>query len=280
MEDDENKKDPLNSLLNSLGLSGKKQSNKQVDNLPEAYKECNMIYKSVHNTLELPIYLGVDTKENKFYIGFGNENPFLLSKEEIIYMMTALGALVSKGLEEQYGKTPEEIHKEVNSSSKDITFSKGEGYPDKATAELKKKVAEDQGFDELSEEDKQKLDEIKGNLEEVQNMQEQAEEYTKNMSPEEKSQYLKDIAKKQEELLAKKAREFERSLLGSIEEEDSITYNYDYFKDIHEKEGQAALKEELAKIPKEERQEIIDKIIQEAKLKKQQKPNDNDEKGN
>lgn len=275
-EKEESNQDPVNRLLNSMGID--MDNPVETAELPSAYDNCTMVYKSAHKKKGLPIYIGVDKKKSLFYVGFGADaNPLCINKEEAIYMITALGALISQGLKDQFGKELSDIEKEVEHISKDIVFSAGKSSGKTSASDLKQQIESEDAPDDA--EVTKIMEEIKGNVEEIESMAEQVEEYTKNMTPEEKKEYVNKLTKKREELLAKKAREFERSLLGTIEEEESITYNYDYFQQIHHKHGPEALKEELAKIPnKEERQEIIQKIIAEAKLKKQQqKPSNNNE---
>lgn len=276
------KKDGLRKkLYEILGMDSDKASDGEV---PEGYESCTSMYRAVHKKLGKEIHLGIDKPADKYYVGFGSNPPFILNEDELIYMMTGMSALTTESLKDNTGKDMKGIASAAMKCNAEIKLSKGSitnsdpGKEDGAetSEELKKKIYEEEETEESSkkeEEIKKNMEEIKGDLEEIKNMSEQVDEFTKKMSPEEKKAYIEDLNRKHEEQLAKKAREFERSLLGSIEEEENVTYNYDYFKDIHEKQGAAALKEELAKLPKEERQEIIDKIKAEYKIKQQQTTN-------
>lgn len=258
--------------------------------IPVAYRRCKVVYRATFDDDNLPVYLGIDAGGNDLFLGFGTDDPYQFKYEQGLYLVGAITSLVNKAHVEQKGHANIDplmppIMKRLNLATAENkspvtgdSDSKGKPEDKESTAEssldeLKKTIYDNT---EDSEEAEAVMEELKGSLEEVKNMASEAAEFTKNMSEEERNEYMKEIAEKEEQLIAKKAREFERNLMGTLEQEDETTYNYNYFKDIHAKHGQAALKEELAKIPKDERNDIIEKIKSEYKIQKQKKDSTNE----
>lgn len=136
----------------------------------------------------------------------------------------------------------------------------------------KKQAAHEEQLEDLENSDAiidEKLSkEIEEQMMEIENFKKDMQRLYEEMSPEERMQYNRELQEKQEELQAKKMREFEKSLLGDIKTEEDITYTYEHFKKILDERGQEAFKEEIAKIPKHLREEIIQKVVKEYKQQK------------
>ena len=90
-----------------------------------------------------------------------------------------------------------------------------------------------------------------------------------SLTPEQREKMEAELSLKREDLIAKRAKEFELELLGEVEIEESVVYDFEYFKNLYEKKGMAFLKEEMAKVPKEEREELTQKIVEHYKAKNQ-----------
>lgn len=90
-----------------------------------------------------------------------------------------------------------------------------------------------------------------------------------NLSPEEKEELAREKAAEMRKQVFDKAAALEKELLGEIKTEPNVSYDYEHFNKIFLEKGTAALKEELAKLPKEERKPMIDKIVAEHKSLKQ-----------
>lgn len=115
----------------------------------------------------------------------------------------------------------------------------------------------------IEEEDESGLEEI------IERMAEMAK-LVSSFSDEQKKEIEKELQKKHEDALLKKSKDFEKELLGKIETEADIEYNYDYFKEIYKNHGIPMLKEEMSKVPKELQGELIAKIVEEFKEQKEE----------
>jgi hypothetical protein len=258
--------------------------------MPKAYKDCKVVYRATLDDHKLPLFVGVDDSEEEYLVGFGTAAPFSLTRRQFFYMIAALSSLMAEAVSENTGMDKDEIQQAMVDMQDDVTFGKGVVDPSSVPAEdkdpsdiegLKGKIfGSDAADDQNIEGSISKLEEMKDTMEEMVSAREDLETMMEGMTEEERKECLKEQHKKEQDALDKKAREFERSLLGVIEEEDETVFNYNYFKEIHEKSGPAALKEELAKIPKEEREEIIQKIMAEYKIKKQQEQKNNEKSDN
>lgn len=82
-----------------------------------------------------------------------------------------------------------------------------------------------------------------------------------NLTPEERDELNKKNAKERQEALFAKAKELEKELLGTIKTEEDIVYNLAHFRKVFKEGKLPALREELAKIPKSMRQDIIDQLV-------------------
>lgn len=240
-------------------------------------------YKDKHS---LAIYTGKNLSTGKFYVALGLQKPWKLTEDQFAFMVS--GLLASIEMMSKLGHTSNndsaqilsgvtgDIHiarstysNSAHSSSEDqqeVDSEKQQAYMD-----LKKAIYdhENDGSDQDTE-----IQEIQKKINDVRALQRAHEAAENEMTEEEREKQKKDLERREMELMAQKNRLFEKRLLGKLEEEEKITYDYNYFKAIHRERGMQALKEELAKIPKEERRDIIEQIKSEHNLKKQQQDNE------
>lgn len=117
--------------------------------------------------------------------------------------------------------------------------------------------------DQLPEDIKEELEEQSAEEKKENAFKEDVKGMIDKMTPEEKEEFLKNQVKEARDEMFENLKKFESELLGEIEVEEDVKYDYDYYKKVFDKGKLPALREELAKIPKEERQAIINKIVEE-----------------
>jgi hypothetical protein len=256
-------------------------------NVPKGFEDCTKLYSANPKGQGLyKVYIGYNPSTNSFHISFGLNNIMTVSKERMLFMMTSFSSLSVNSLISQ-GENLEKIQESCGEIAKDSDFNimdikKGKLY------EPKQKLIRGDADDIKSAINQDELQELEGDtssdkkssaeqdLQEVKALQEDFEEYTKSMTEEEKHLYENELSKKQEEALEEQTSSFEKELLGSIESEEDKEYNFEYFFNIHKTQGSAALKEELSKLSKEDREPMIIKIKEEYKQIKLSKTQSND----
>jgi hypothetical protein len=243
--------------------------------VPEHFRHCDHVYRSVfkHNgRVGYPIYLGV--KDNDIVFSIGLDNPITLDKNTLAYLGITLSNLADTVLTEDLKisdvkKHQAEIADDIEISVRAIDASDALEEEKEALDTLKDQMmgnAEDSldtsGLEEMQKEMTELVEEAKAKFD--------------SMSEQEKKEYAKNLENKLYQIRAKKIKALEKTLLGNLEEEPSITYDYAYFKKIFDEKGVHAFREEIAKIPKDERPAMIKQITEQAK-KEQQKPDNNNE---
>jgi len=162
-------------------------------------------------------------------------------------------------IKEDTKKNQEEETKKVLSDAESTQGGSSESKSnsdDEETEDLvakMKNLRNKQEKDDLTDEE---IEEIKEGIKDV-------EDILNSMSDEEKEEFQKEMLKEQRDNLYEQAKDLEKELLGEIIVEQPVEQNYEYFSKIYENEGKAALKEEMAKLPKQHRSEIIEKIMAE-----------------
>ena len=256
-------------------------------NVPKGFEDCTKLYSANPKGQGLyKVYIGYNPSTNSFHISFGLHNIMIVSKERMLFMMTSFSSLSVNSLISQ-GENLEKIQESCGEIAKDSDFNimdikKGKLY------EPEQKLIRGDADDIKSAINQDELQELEGDtssdkkssaeqdLQEVKALQEDFEEHTKSMTEEEKQLYENELSKKQKEALEEQTSSFEKELLGSIESEEDKEYNFEYFFNIHKTQGSAALKEELSKLSKEDREPMIIKIKEEYKQIKLSKTQSND----
>lgn len=264
---------PLDGLDDILGTPAVK-----TVEMPAGYENCEQVYRASMGQEDMPMYIGVEAGSKNLSVGFNGAAPVSISKKHLFYMVNAFSAMSSKLLKEHYGEGNTEFMEGCKDAAQDMvlaTVKSGDSAEEPMikghnAEELKKALAEEAPDFDNSE----VIEGLTAQIKETEALAAQAEEFTKNMSEEERIAYNKELQKKQNDLLEKKSLEFERTLMGTLEQEEAVNYSFEHYLDIHKAHGSAALKEELSKLPEDEREEVIAKIKEEYKLKRQNQSNE------
>lgn len=264
----------LDDFLNSL--SSKHKISTHADALHIAFKKCDKVYKSTlgnPDLNEMPLYIGKKGEEYLLSFG-GKEAPFELSKYQILYLLSAL----TRVLDEDFKGNGSSLQDEVKISLDEGVVPIIGSNIITPTKETKKSPEDLKEFLERAEKAKEILDSSKGKEGEEEVEEEMSEAYQaakreledfeevyQSFTPEERNKLSQVMSEKSRDLLFEKAKSLEEELLGEIESDPSISYDYSYFKKIYTDKGAEFMREELAKIPKEERKDIINKIVEEVK---------------
>lgn len=259
----------LEDYLNDMAGDAKSSSSVHVAHLAALHKDyqnCSKVYrvnKGNPEHGELPITLAKVKDKDMYLISFGEaEIPFRLNKEELIYMLTGLTKGISEMIKDETGEDVGDLTKEnLKNANTRPSIGIGSFNPGKTLEELQELMKQAKDAQSVLEDDEQIGTD---NYEEAKRQAEDMKEIFDGLSEEEKEVLQKDIREKQEQMLYDRAKALEKDLMGSLQEEQPITYDYAYFKKVHAEQGTEMLREELAKIPREERQDIIDKIVEEA----------------
>lgn len=244
------------------------------------FKSCDKIY---YCTLGNPkdqnllLIIGQTSDEKYILVGFGENDPFVLAEEEFYYLIVAFTSVGNKLFNGDLQKNIDEGLKtgscvptigsgrHPNGSPLNVPESEFEG---KTPVESLEKIKDLMNKKKKAEEAMKDFDEDDIDTPEYNEALKMAEDFSQTLdsfSEEEKKQLAKELSKQNEENIYKKAKALEKDLLGDIEEDEAITYDYRYFKKVFKEQGPEHLREELAKIPKEERPEVIQKIVTEVK---------------
>lgn len=256
-------------------MSSKKEIPIDSNSIAPEFRECESIHKANLGNPEddrLPIYFGYNTKKEEFILQIGEaDNAIFMSKLEYAYFMASLAKLSNEGVMESFSSSTEDFITEQlvkggiklsygNSKDpmEDTTTSKPMGKLSSEDLEnfldtTVKKAKLDSSDDPIDTEEYEELKEQLADFEKIY----------KNLTDEEKAKVEAQMNLRREEMLEEKAKKFEATLLGEIEQEDKIEYTYKYFKQVYDEKGPEFMREELAKIPKAERSAIIKKIVAE-----------------
>ena len=257
----------------------KKDINAQLIAIHPAFAKAKKIFKCVlgdpmHN--ELPIYGAYIEENNSFILSLGEELPIEMSEVHFKYFMKAILKLGSSVYEEDHSDTLQDFlsskDKVGEISEPTIGYGSGIGVTAAGTSGVKKHFTSSKDMEEYLEKLKNAKDRTKEleeqeeiDTEEYKAVKETLEDLQKSyekLSPEEKQAVMEDMSKRKEELLQKTTEEFEKLLKGELEEEPKIELTYEYFKNIYDTKGKDFMREELAKLPPEERREMIKKITE------------------
>lgn len=231
------------------------------------FSECDTIYKSELVSEEGPslaLFLGMVPGKDKILLGFGYERPFVMTERQFLYFSQAHVRLGDEMYKDKKGYSFREAHKKNAKTEERVEMTLGKGdMPKKRSLEDLQELINESGKVKETLENTEDVETEA--YEEAKKAAEDMQEIFDSLSEEEKNALSKDIAKQQEEMLYEQAKALEKDLMGELEEEPKIEYDYHYFKKIREEKGNEVLREELAKIPKEERKAMINKIVEEAK---------------
>lgn len=259
--------------------------------VPSDLKLCNVIYDCSIKGQPYNIYVGVENATRRYHIKFGSTPPLVVSRQRMFFILSSFGALATRAMIDE-GFDNSDMHKIVQESMEDAQFQKLEVENDQMykaedsmvkgnSSELRKDIDQeatedfsDRGDAELDAQGASRSEDLEKELAEIASLKQDFENHTKEMTEEEKEAYEQTLHKKEEEALDKKASEFEKMLLGKIESDDDVEYNFAYFLEVHKTQGAAALKEELTKLPKEDRDPMIAKIKEEWIQMKKSKSNE------
>tara|TARA_R110000772_G_scaffold57842_3_gene130919 strand:- start:336 stop:1175 length:840 start_codon:yes stop_codon:yes gene_type:complete len=270
----------LNDFLDSLPDDGEEQKPdieytnyepgigavgmKIASSLHRSFQQCETISRVTlgnPSNNELPINMGKVKDKDLFLLGIGDgEEPFKMNKKEFLYMLKALNKIGGKIFEDE----GEDLTAELALAKPLIELGSSE-----APKELEDKTIEElQDLLEKAEKLKKSIQEEEPDTpeyEEAVKSSKDMQEIFNSLSDEEKKILEKDIAKQRQDAIYDRAKALEKDLTGDLETEAKIDYNYAYFKKIYKDKGTNFMREELAKIPKEERKDIIDKIVEEVR---------------
>lgn len=223
---------------------------------------------------ELPINMGKVKGKDMFLLGIGDDDaPFKLNKNEFLYLLTSLTKIGGKSFEDEGLVLADEVAKALDSG--DIRSHIGSSDPQNGTKE--RTIEELQELLEKRKEAGKSIQEEEPDTPEYEDAVKSAkdmQEIFESLSPEEKKILEKDIAEQRQNAVFNRAKALEKDLTGDLETEPKIEYNYAYFNKIYKDKGTDFMREELAKIPKEERKAIIDQIVQEVKAESKEAEND------
>jgi len=242
------------------------QKPQNTEHLPEAYKECSQLLRATYgNDTYLPVLMGVSkNNSDKVFFSLGHENPVVMTKEESKYLVNALISLYKELFNEDLG--PKEFHhtgvnifngfdtpedKNVQASKELAQLIDGKEKDIKEVFQKLKAVVKEMTGQELSDE---KIEELSKQKEDLENIFE-------NLSPEEKELLEKQIIEEKRRETEEHFESLEKELLGEIKIEELPEFTFEYFDKIYTDKGIAFLKEELAKLPKTDRQSMIEKFM-------------------
>jgi len=219
-----------------------------------------MFRSTLGETGNLALIFAKVSQKDRYLLGIGDgADPLSLTHNELIYLIRSLSGVSQRTLKKtgtfnQAALTSEDTKPNIKEVSPRTRKTLEEIQDLINTADMAKESLEGDDLDIESEE----YDQAKAAAKDMA-------EIFNSLSPEEKEILDAEMQKKSQELVTQKARALEKMLLGDIKEEQAIVYDYEYFKNIHATKGKEFLREELAKIPKAERKEIINKIVTESK---------------
>jgi hypothetical protein len=205
-------------------------------------------------------------KDDLIRISLGNSMGLDLDYKTAHYLMTELKGHLEPKILANTPTTISDLVIDVDKSTirheLEIDQTLGKAYEQKQIDDLKSKFESEIDEDDINEAQKIK--------QEMESFAEEMKERLDKLDPDEVIAYKKAAEKKFAELSQKKMKSIEKTLLGEIQEEAGIDYDYKYFANVYEKYGRETLREELAKLPKDRREEVINKIKQAEEQKQQQ----------
>lgn len=260
---------------------------KILNGIHKSFENCDVVYMANDGDpgkkISYPIYIGVVKSENLFLLSFGPDMaPFELTQDNLFYMLDAMQATTAAIYNDEMGlneKDFREKFKSVRDKANSLSIGHSGGTkPMMSTEELANFLKSEKGEDVVgaSEEINELIDKVKiaGNKLRKEDLEDSVKEsimqeiedvrsLVDKMPEAEKNAFYKQMAKRTESVLDEKVADLEKELLGDIEIEEEPDFSYAYFEGVFIKKGIQALKEELAKIPKEDRKAIIEKITKE-----------------
>jgi len=245
----------------------------QKSGVHSAFSECDQVFKSTlgdPRNEEMALILGKVKDKEEFYLSFGGYNaPYRMKKNHMLYLVAAITKLTGDLVNKEYKEDLQKILKKgIKDGSCEPVVGIGSGGVKKkeiTPEELKKFLDKVQKAKEVVDEGGDSREEMSEEYESAKKEISDFEDIVNSMTPEEQKILEGEAATKTRELLFDKAKALEKELLGEIVMEESVEYDYAYFKKIYVDKGAEHMREELAKIPKELRKAIIEKIVEEVK---------------
>jgi hypothetical protein len=234
----------------------------------EKFEKVDVSYFEEENSR--PIFTA--QKDDLIRISLGNAMGFDLDYKTACYLVEELTAqLGPKILTNAPGSLADvvaDVEKSTIRHELEIDQTLGKAYEQEKIDKLKSKFEAEIDSDDASEAERIK--------QEMTEFAEEMKQRLEKLDPEEAAAYQKEAEKKFYEMAQKKVKSIEKLLLGEIEEEPAVDYDYKYFANVYEKYGRETLREELAKLPKDRREEVIAKIKKAEQEKQQQNSENND----
>jgi len=256
-------------VLDDFFKKNTKRTELQKESAHVSFGTCDRVYKSTLGDPDLnqmDLLIGKVDGRDKILLSFGSGNPpYVLEKHHYLYLVAALTKVGNKLFEEGF---KQDMKTEITNGLKDgsclpmVGSSIGKSSPseEELTPEelkefLKGKLPDDVKVDDI---DLSSFNEMKEKIEDFEKIME-------SMSDEDRAVLEKAAAAEREKLIYEKAKALEAELLGEIEVEEVKQRDYKFYKKIYIDKGPEAMREELAKLGKEERKSIIDQVIKDLK---------------
>ena len=233
------------------------------EHLPEAYKQCSKVTRATFkDDKHLPILMGISkNNSDKVFFSLGHENPYVMTKGEAKYLVQAVNSLYNQLFEEDNSnvsadvnltdgfQTPENEEVKASKELKELIEGKTEEIKE-VFNKIKQIIKENTG-EEISEDEVQQMIDGKKDLENI----------FENLSTEEKEELEKQMIEERRKRVDEHFEDLESELLGTIRKEELPEFTFEYFEEVFKDKGLAFLKEELAKLPKQNRESMIKRFV-------------------